>query len=139
MEYHRVLVCGDRHWEDQKMICSVLCELKKEYGITTVVQGAAQGADMAAVLAAQKLKLAVRTFAPLWAQYGPAAGPIRNRQMLNDEPDLVVAFHDSLKDSKGTRNMCQLAVLGGVKTLHCFHVDGGWDVCELKLEDLQWK
>lgn len=135
--YRRILVCGDRKWEDDDMVCSMLYELQKEYHITTIIEGGAEGADMASARAAAKLKLILRTWPALWAQYGKAAGPIRNRQMLDDEPDLVVAFHDDLKNSKGTKNMCQLAILGNVKTLHCYHVDGGWDIRRLKLEDVK--
>jgi hypothetical protein len=131
--YCKLLVCGDRGWQDDKMIYSVLCELKKEYGITTIIEGEASGADRAGASAARKLDLTLKPFPAQWLRYGRAAGP--NRQMLKDNPDLVVAFHDDLKNSKGTKNMCQIAILGGVKTLHCFHIDGGWDVRELKLED----
>jgi hypothetical protein len=137
MEYHRVLVTGDRNWTDHKMVGSILCELQKEHGVTTIIEGGARGADFYAASVAPKLKLILRSFPALWAKYGNAAGPIRNRQMLNDKPDLVVAFHDNLKSSKGTKNMCQLAIMGGVKTLHCYHVDNSWDVRELKLEDIK--
>ena len=41
-----------------------------------------------------------------WVKYGRAAGPIRNRRMLElVPPDLVVAFHDDLESSRGTKDM----------------------------------
>jgi hypothetical protein len=39
-----------------------------------------------------------------WANHGKAAGPIRNRKMLDLKPDLVLAFHADLTNSKGTKD-----------------------------------
>lgn len=50
-----------------------------------------------------------------WNRYGRAAGPIRNRQMLTEgKPDLVVAFHDDIESSKGTKDMVTIAEKAGV-------------------------
>jgi len=41
-----------------------------------------------------------------WGQYGKAAGVIRNIDMLKyGEPDLVLAFHHNIYESKGTKDM----------------------------------
>lgn len=37
--------------------------------------------------------------------YWKAAGPVRNREMLSLQPDLVIAFHSSIASSKGTKDM----------------------------------
>jgi hypothetical protein len=136
-ETHRILICGDRNWLDHRLIWTVLCEFKKDLGITTVIEGGAKGADTSSALAGRLLGLAIREHPALWSQHGKAAGPIRNRLMLKDEPELVVAFHDDLTNSKGTKNMCQLAIMAGVKTLHCMHIDGGWAAVELTLKDVE--
>jgi len=39
-----------------------------------------------------------------WTRYGRAAGPIRNRLMLEYKPFIVAAFHEDIKSSKGTKN-----------------------------------
>jgi hypothetical protein len=44
----------------------------------------------------------VRAFPADWNRFGPAAGPIRNRLMLDENPDLVIAFHSDLSNSRGT-------------------------------------
>ena len=48
-----------------------------------------------------------------WRKYGPAAGPIRNQQMLDWGPDLVVAF----AGGKGTAGMVTLARATGVPVI----------------------
>ena len=48
----------------------------------------------------------VNPFPAQWSKYGRAAGPLRNTQMLSEgNPDIVLAFHDNIKRSRGTRNM----------------------------------
>lgn len=54
-----------------------------------------------------------------WHNYGKAAGPRRNRKMLDEyDPDLVVAFHDDLDASKGTKDMVDYATSQGVQVYH---------------------
>lgn len=54
-----------------------------------------------------------------WDKYGKKAGPIRNAQMLEEgRPNLVLAFHDNLQFSHGTKDMCEIAVKAKIKTLH---------------------
>jgi hypothetical protein len=48
-----------------------------------------------------------------WRKYGPAAGPIRNQQMLDWGPDLVVAF----AGGTGTAGMVALARAAGVPVI----------------------
>ena len=40
-----------------------------------------------------------------WKTYGKKAGHIRNQQMLDQNPDLVVAFHPDTGITPGTRDM----------------------------------
>ena len=50
-----------------------------------------------------------------WTRYGKPAGPIRNRQMLNEgKPDMVIAFHDDLSVSVGTKDMVDIANAAGL-------------------------
>ena len=44
----------------------------------------------------------IKRFPADWTKFGTKAGPIRNREMLDLQPDLVIAFHRNLKKSKGT-------------------------------------
>ena len=108
----RVLVCGDREWTDYEYIVDVLREIRKEYdGIECVIEGEARGADRLGRRAAEELGIVVMPFPADWKQYGRAAGPIRNRQMLDEgDPHLVLAFHDDLENSRGTKNMVEQAL-----------------------------
>ena len=100
----RLLVCGDRYWNDRSAIHSVLSTLKDE--ISLVITGGATGADTLAHQVALELNLPTKVFPADWAKYGRAAGPIRNRQMLTEgQPTCLLAFHNDLTTSRGTKNM----------------------------------
>lgn len=43
------------------------------------------------------------------------AGPLRNRQMLDEVPDLVLAFHAEMQSSKGTKDCVLEANRRGIK------------------------
>ena len=104
----KVLICGDRNWADYDLILeqirSALDPLKD-----VIIHGAARGADSLAGKAGLSLGFEVQSFPAKWDTYGRAAGPIRNQEMLNQKPDEVWAFHDSLATSKGTGDMCRRA------------------------------
>lgn len=104
------IVCGDRHWTNLKRIKSVL----KSYNIGKIIQGDCKGADKLAAQAALSLKIKVVSCPADWETHGRAAGPIRNRQMLELEPEIVLAFHNNLANSKGTINMLKQSKKKGV-------------------------
>ncbi len=61
------------------------------------------------------LGLSVQAYPAQWHQYGRAAGPLRNQEMLTDaKPDLVLAFHRNLARSRGTADMVRRARAAGV-------------------------
>jgi len=116
----KVLCCGDRNWNDWKPINSVLEELKSPTRDIVVIHGKARGADSMCGFIANKLGYEVKEYKADWEQYGKAAGPIRNRQMLQehktDEPiQEVIAFHDDIEQSKGTKNMIEQAQKHGIR------------------------
>lgn len=111
----RVLCCGDRNWTSYKIIRR---ELEKLDDYTTVINGRANGADSIAAYIARQLNYPVMDFPADWNFYGRAAGPIRNKQMLDEgKPDLVLAFHTDIKNSKGTKNMIEQAEKRGIKVI----------------------
>jgi hypothetical protein len=68
---------------------------------TNILLGDQHGRNAARILGVEVLP-----FPAQWKKFGRAAGPIRNRQMLVEgKPDLVIAFHDDLKNSDGSKNM----------------------------------
>jgi hypothetical protein len=108
----KVLICGDREWLNAKKIAD---RVKKLPAGTTVIHGACRGADRIAGNAAFNHGLTVREFPAQWKRYGLAAGPIRNQRMLDENPDLVIAFHSNLAESRGTANMLKKAKEKGVE------------------------
>jgi hypothetical protein len=98
----RILVCGDREWKHKDSIMEVLKELQP----TVIIEGGAKGADTLVKECAKELNIEVREYKADWQRYGRGAGPIRNKEMIEEgRPALVVAFHNDLTKSAGTRNM----------------------------------
>ena len=87
---------------------------QKQGPITALIQGGARGADSIARQAAQQLNIYCKTYHADWKTYGRAGGPIRNRMMLDTKPDLVVAFHDNLDASRGTKDCVTEAKRRGI-------------------------
>ncbi len=117
MEERRVLICGDRDWTDERKIYKWLRMLKRS-GYTHIIEGEARGADSIARDAAVELGLDVLGFKAKWDEFGKSAGPKRNVQMLVEgAPELVVAFHDNIKASKGTKHMVKIASEANIPTI----------------------
>lgn len=118
----KVLVTGDREWDDVETVVAVLSLLPKG---TVVVHGAARGADTIAGLVAKELGFSVVEYPADWKKFGKSAGPIRNRQMVRDEAlkgwpiELVLAFHNNLEKSKGTKDMVSVAESAGISWVLC--------------------
>lgn len=113
----KVLICGDRNWTDVNTIMFWLHNLLQYWGYDTVIQGEARGADAIAKEEAEKLGFTVLSFPANWNRYGKAAGPIRNREMLGQRPDLVLAFHSDIKNSKGTASTVGQAKAMRIRTI----------------------
>lgn len=107
----KVLVCGDRRWGD---LSAILARLEKLPVGTVIIEGGATGADRLAQIAAVRLGLVVAEFPAEWGKYGKRAGPIRNRRMLDEKPDLVIAFHSNLAVSRGTKDTVNEARRRGI-------------------------
>lgn len=104
-----VCVSGSRFWTDQKhgeCIESGLLSVQKRWGRgrkMVVVHGDCDGVDRIAAKRAKKIKgVRVIPVPAQWKKYGRGAGPIRNRKMIVDHrPEVMLIFHDDLKNSKG--------------------------------------
>ena len=124
----RVLICGDRSWQNQQLVIDTLRDIQVKQGVEIVIEGengtvywagrekhVSKGADLMGRVAAERLGIPVLPFPALWIKHGLAAGPIRNRQMLTEgKPTLVLAFHDFLDKSKGTKDMVKIATQAGI-------------------------
>ena len=110
----KILVCGDRNWTNKKAIRRELKRFGDNYipqiGGFVVIHGAAKGADTIAGEVAKELGYKVQVFLAQWARYGKGAGPVRNLKMLKKgKPDQVLAFHENITMSRGTKHMIELA------------------------------
>lgn len=100
----RVLVCGGRAYYDKDRVLAVLNKLHSEAGIDLIIEGGANGADQLGNSWAMAHGVPVET-------YHAFAGPMRNRQMLEEgRPDTVVAF----PGGRGTADMVRKARKAGV-------------------------
>jgi hypothetical protein len=79
----------------------------------TIIQGGARGADTLAKVAAIYDGHEHYEFPADWATYGKKAGHLRNQQMLDQNPDLVIAFHPDTGITPGTRDMVTRAQTKG--------------------------
>lgn len=121
----RVLVCGGRRYDDFQRVCVVLDEILRQLGVELLIHGDAGetdpvtgkvvGADRQAGLWARSRGVPVQSCPALWHVYGsPAAGPIRNGQMIIDHhPTLVIGF----PGRNGTANMLRQARFAHIPTV----------------------
>lgn len=105
-----VLVCGSRNWMDAGIVRDRLSELPREELV--ILHGSARGADNIAHWWAVDHRVQVRPFPAQWETHGKRAGFIRNIEMLDEDPDLVIAFWDGT--SRGTLHTINSAQARGI-------------------------
>lgn len=119
----KVLITGSRGYYDEPVIFEALKDLPEG---THFIVGDARGADEIAISIitnqyGKERNWTVKIFKAEWNKYGKAAGPIRNYEMIKQEPDMVLAFKNG--ESPGTNHMVGLArdyfrSKGFMKNLH---------------------
>lgn len=115
----RLLVCGPRDMGDYSeftyaMAWAGFCDRRP----TVVMSGGASGADLFVQTWAGSLGIPHLSFPADWERHGRAAGPIRNKQMLDEgRPDLVLAFQPLGRSTPGTLNMMKQARAADVPVL----------------------
>ena len=106
----RVIICGDRNYQQADKIIAFVKSLPEG---TTLIEGEAKGADSIArdaAIACGFDKNHILKFPADWGRFGLYAGPLRNKVMLlQGKPTHVVAFHDNIEGSKGTKHMIGIA------------------------------
>lgn len=106
----RVLVTGGREFDDLELLEMTLDTIHAAQGFAVLIHGAASGADSLAGEWAARNGIEVLACPADWKRYGRRAGPLRNRQMLDLSPDLLVAF----PGGRGTADMIAAAKERGV-------------------------
>ncbi len=98
----RVLVCGGRDYDDAVRVHLVLDWLHELFEIEAIIHGNATGADILAQEWCIKNDVVDYPFPAKWDDYGKAAGPLRNTDMLYEgKPHIVIAF----PGGRGTADM----------------------------------
>ncbi len=123
----KALVCGGRDYSNFQHLKATLNKIHQETPITTLIHGAARGADSLAGRWAKETSVPVQEFPANWnahdqkcgnrcrsGRYCRRAGFRRNEQMLEKgQPDTIIAF----PGGRGTAGMVDLANSAGVKVL----------------------
>ena len=103
----KIVIGGCRDYHDYDAFCEFvdrcLEELRQD---VTVLSGHCSGVDAMAERYAAERGLGVEIYAAEWDKYGRAAGPVRNKKMV-EQSDAVIAFWDRV--SKGTRSLIRYA------------------------------
>lgn len=108
----RVLVCGGRGYADRAYVYEAL----DYYDPSVIIAGGAKGADTLARDWAVSRERVHYIYPAQWKVHKKAAGPIRNRFMLEDgKPSLVLAF----PGGDGTEHMIATADEAGIEVVRC--------------------
>lgn len=99
----QVIVTGDRSYDSWSKVQEVLGLLN----IQTIIQGGAKDADRLARAYSRLHSIESITIEADWDKFGKAAGPIRNKQMLDLYPKAVVV---AFPGGAGTANCVKQAV-----------------------------
>ena len=104
-------IVGSRHFNNFRLFQSVLWRFRLlDDQFYRIVSGGAVGTDRLAKRYALLYRYPIKEYYPDWAKYGKAAGPIRNKLIVNDS-DVLLAFWDY--ESRGTKSSIDFA-----KSLH---------------------
>ena len=116
-----IIVSGSRHWKDYNIFCYHLTRVNMRFPekpVLLCVGDCPTGVDAMTRSYAANRKLEHIIFQANWTDYGRAAGPKRNQQMVDDamiladDPvhlNLVIAVTYPMAGSKGTADLTKRA------------------------------
>ncbi len=114
----RILICGDKDWRNLQLILDTLSKIQQERGVEVVIVGLTGnelGAGRLGIVAAERLGIPIEVHRSDWRKHGLNADAVRNGQMLHEgRPTYVLAFHNYIENSKGTKDMVNVARNAGV-------------------------
>ena len=114
----RVLITGSRSWDDIAYIRRVLASLgeqRRDEELVLVSGACPTGADRLCEVVAAELGWLLELHPADWGTYGKRAGFLRNAEMVETEPDIVVGFVRNA--SKGAAMTVNLAKKHGLPTI----------------------
>jgi hypothetical protein len=105
----RLVVTGGRDFEEEAMVWDALDYIHDTRVIACLIAGRARGADTLAEHWALSRGVPVIAKPADWKQHGRRAGPLRNIEMLNENPDACIAF----PGGSGTTHMIRICEQAG--------------------------
>lgn len=122
----RLLISGSRHYNNYERFRKEILEHYHDparsngsHRISGIISGGARGVDKMAERFAAEFDIPIEVYPADWEQYGKAAGPIRNLEMLRKgRIGEVVCF--MAPGSRGTKHMLESAIKAGkpAKVIH---------------------
>lgn len=110
-----IAISGSRYWGSQNHIFLINQILSRyPFSELRVLVGDCRGVDAITLQLCKQQGIDVKVFCADWKQYGAAAGPIRNSQILDSHPTKVYCFTSDLQNSLGTKNMWSQARKRGI-------------------------
>ena len=110
----RLLVCGSRDFDQFDFMHSILVTYFKHNSVEVLIHGGAKGADSMAGGIAKWFGIPTDVYPADWKKHGKAAGPVRNRYMLEmSRPTHAMAFFNKVK-TPGTTDMVKLLDEAGI-------------------------
>jgi acetylglutamate kinase len=114
----RILITGDRHWENRRLAREIVRRLVERYGSNIViVHGGGCDIDQAFSVACQDLRIPVEAHPVTddWIRrYGAEERPLRNKAMVELGADLCIAVHRYLVNSTGAKDCVRQALAAGI-------------------------
>ena len=122
----RLLITGSRNFGSQgnsdiALMRTALKDARRRlldagFDRITLVHGAARGTDQLAASVGKSMGFVLEAHPAQWNVHGKAAGPIRNKEMVDLGADLMLAFPRG--SSRGTRGCMKLAAEAGIKVIN---------------------
>lgn len=106
----RIIIAGGRDFADESLFVEKVDKILGNETDIEIISGHASDADSMGEKYAKTRNLKVKIMPAEWSAYGRAAGPIRNKKMLeyvSEETPILIAFWNG--KSKGTKGMIELA------------------------------
>lgn len=108
-----VLVTASRTWPDVPFMERKFIKFHKHFGPCTLLSGHCHGGDLYAEDICKGLGWDLELHPANWTRYGNAAGYVRNRIMVNRQPNWCLAFiHNK---SRGAMGCLELVKKEGIK------------------------